>query len=295
MKAGMIIPAFMVRGNILLLFQEECPMFDLSKFSLKGKVAVVTGGSRGIGKAIAQGLAKAGARVAVTSRKIDDLNAVAAEIKSFGGEAVPIQSHLGKIEEIQKMVEAVMNKFGRIDILVNNAGASPAMASVLDAEERLWETIMNLNLKGVSFTSQAAARIMKKQGKGKIINIASIDGFKPEQGVSVYSISKAGVRMITHAFASELAQFNIQVNTIAPGAVDTKMMNSHWFHLSPEEAKKAKDLTGKLIPAGRIGDPDDIAGAAVYLASDASDYTTGAEIVIDGGVLLASMLKAEEG
>ncbi len=269
-------------------------MFDLSRFSLQGKIAVVTGGSRGIGKAIAQGFAKAGARVVVTSRKIDDLKSVASEIKSFGGDAVPIQSHLGKIEEIQKMVDTVMDKFGRIDILANNAGASPAMASVLDAEERLWETIMNLNLKGVYFTSQAVARIMKKQGGGKIINIASIDGFKPEMGVSVYSISKAGVRMITRAFASELAPYNIQVNTIAPGPIDTKMMNSHWFNLTPEEAKKAKDETGKMVPAGRIGDPDDIAGAAIYLASDASNYTTGSEIIIDGGVLLASMLVAEK-
>jgi NAD(P)-dependent dehydrogenase (short-subunit alcohol dehydrogenase family) len=287
---------FLIRNTreIISWYQEECSMFDLSRFSLQGKVAVVTGGSRGIGKAIAQGFAKAGARVVVTSRKFDDLKSVASEIKSFGGDAVPIQSHLGKIEEIQKMVDTVMDKFGRIDILVNNAGASPAMASVLDAEERLWETIMNLNLKGVYFTSQAVARIMKKQGGGKIINIASIDGFKPEQGVSVYSISKAGVRMITRAFASELAPYNIQVNTIAPGPIDTKMMNSHWFHLSPEEAQKAKDETGKLVPAGRIGDPDDIAGAAVYLASDASNYTTGSEIVIDGGVLLASMLVAEK-
>jgi NAD(P)-dependent dehydrogenase (short-subunit alcohol dehydrogenase family) len=269
-------------------------MFDLSRFSLKGKIAVVTGGSRGIGKSIAQGFAKAGASVVVTSRKIDDLKAVASEIQAFGGEAWPLQSHLGKLEEINKMVTAVIDKFGRIDILVNNAGASPAIASVLDTEERLWETIMNLNLKGVYFTSQAVARIMKKQGRGKIINIASIDGFKPEQGVSVYSISKAGVRMITQAFASELAPFNIQVNTIAPGPIDTKMMNSHWFYLSPEEAKKAKEETGRMVPSGRMGDPDDIAGAAVYLASDASNYTTGSEIVIDGGVLLASMLVAEK-
>jgi NAD(P)-dependent dehydrogenase (short-subunit alcohol dehydrogenase family) len=278
----------------MLNFQEECSMFDLSRFSLQGKVAVVTGGSRGIGRAIAQGFAKAGARVVVTSRKIDDLKSVASEIKSFGGEAMPIQSHLGKIEEIHKMVDTVMDKFGKIDILVNNAGASPAMASVLDAEERLWDTIMNLNLKGVYFTSQAVARIMKKQGGGKIINIASIDGFKPEMGVSVYSVSKAGVRMISRAFASELAPYNIQVNAIAPGPIDTKMMNSHWFHLSPEEAKKAKDETGKMVPAGRIGNPDDIAGAAIYLASDASNYTTGTEIIIDGGVLLASMLVAEK-
>jgi dehydrogenase/reductase SDR family member 4 len=267
-------------------------MFELSRFSLEGKVALVTGGSRGIGKAIAQGFAKAGAKVAITSRKIGDLNATADEINSFGGQAASIQAHLGKMEEIQKMVDTVMGQFGRIDILVNNAGASPAMASVLDAEERLWETIMNLNLKGLYFISQAVARIMKAQGGGKIINISSIDGFHPERQVSIYSISKAGVRMISKAFAAELAPFNIQVNTIAPGAITTKMMDSHWFGLSPEEAKKAKEETGRVIPIGRIGGPDDIVGAAVYLASSASDYTTGAEILVDGAALLAPLLNA---
>ena len=261
-------------------------MFDLSKFSLKGKSAIVTGGGRGIGKAIAQGFAKAGAKVAITSRKMEDLEATAAEIKAFGGEAFPIPSHLGKLEGIDKMVGTVMDKFSRVDILVNNAGASPAMGTVLDSDERLWETIMNLNLKGLYFTSQAVAKVMKKQGGGKIINIASIDGFKPEYGVSVYSISKAGVRMITKAFALELAPFNIQVNDIAPGPISTKMLNSHWFHLPPEEAKKEKEARAKMTPACRIGEPDEIAGAAVYLASDASSYTTGAEIVVDGFLMV---------
>jgi NAD(P)-dependent dehydrogenase (short-subunit alcohol dehydrogenase family) len=262
-------------------------MFDLSKFSLKGKVALVTGGGRGIGKGISQGLAKAGASVVITSRKMNDLEATAAEIKAFGGEAFPLQSHLGKYEEIKKMVDAVLNKYGKVDILVNNAGASPAMGSVLDSDERLWDTIMNLNLKGLYFTSQAMANVMKKQKGGKIINIASIDGFKPEPGVSVYSVSKAGVRMITKAFAAELAQYNIQVNAIAPGPISTKMFDSHWFNLPPEQMKKEKEEIAKMVPLKRIGDPDDIAGAAVYFASDASNYTTGTVIVIDGGVLLA--------
>ncbi len=155
-------------------------MFDLSQFSLKGKVAVVTGGGRGIGQAIAFGFARSGAKVVITSRKAQDLEATAAEIKAFGGEAFPLPAHLGKMDEIQKMVNTVMDRFGRIDILVNNAGASPAMGSVLESDERLWDTIMNLNLKGVYFVSQAVARIMKKQGGGKIINIASVDGFNPE-------------------------------------------------------------------------------------------------------------------
>jgi NAD(P)-dependent dehydrogenase (short-subunit alcohol dehydrogenase family) len=267
-------------------------MFDNSKFLLKGKVAIVTGGGRGIGQAIAFGFAKAGAKVVITSRKAHDLEATAAEIKSCGGEAFVLPAHLGKMEEIQKMVNTVMDKYGRIDILVNNAGASPAMGSVLESDERLWDTIMSLNLKGVYFVSQAVAKVMKKQGSGKIINIASIDGFNPEPGVSVYSISKAGVRMITRAFAMELARNNIQVNAICPGPISTKMMNSHWGHLSPEEQKKERDKLCQLLPTCRIGEPDEIAGAAIYLASDASSYTTGTEIVIDGGLLLGTHLSA---
>lgn len=262
-------------------------MFDLSRFSLEGKVAIVTGGGRGIGRAIAQGFANAGAKVAIASRKMNDLEATAAEIKAFGGEALPVQSHLGKMEEINKMVSTVLDRFGRIDILANNAGTTPAIGTVLDSDERLWDTIINLNLKGLYFSSQAVARIMKKQGGGKIINITSIDGFKPEPGASIYSISKAGVRMVTRAFAAELAPFNIQVNAIAPGPISTKLLDSHWFHLLPEEAQKQKETMANMTPMGRIGEPDEIVGAAIYLASDASSYTTGTEIVIDGGVLQA--------
>ena len=265
-------------------------MFDISQFSLKGKIAVITGGGRGIGQAIAFAFTKAGAKVVITSRKVQDLEATAAEIKTFGGEAFPLPAHLGKTDEIKKMVNTVMDKFGRIDILVNNAGASPAINSVLESDERLWDTIMNLNLKGAYFVSQAVAKIMVKQGGGKIINIASVDGFNPELGVSIYSISKAGMRMITRAFASELNSYNVQVNTIAPGPINTKMMNSHWGHLSPEEAQKAKETVEKMLPSGRIGHPDEIAGAALYLASAASNYTTGAEIIIDGGLLLGNHL-----
>jgi NAD(P)-dependent dehydrogenase (short-subunit alcohol dehydrogenase family) len=265
-------------------------MFDISRFSLKGKVAIITGGGRGIGQAIAFAFAKAGAKVVVTSRKAQDLEATANEIKAFGGEAFPLPAHLGKMEEIKKMIDAVIAKYGRIDILVNNAGASPAMGSVLECDDRLWDKLMDINLKGAYFVSQAAAIIMVKQGGGKIINIASVDGYNPEPGLSIYSISKAGMRMLTKAFASELLRFNIQVNTIAPGPVNTKMMNSHWGHLQPEEAQKVKEMVEKALPSGRIGNPDEICGAALYLASEAASYTTGAEILIDGGLLLGNHL-----
>jgi NAD(P)-dependent dehydrogenase (short-subunit alcohol dehydrogenase family) len=257
-------------------------MFDLAKFSLGGKTAVVTGGGTGIGKSIAIGLARAGAKVVITSRKMENLEATANEIKSLGGEAFPVHAHMGRTEEIHNMVDTVMAKFSRIDILVNNAGANPAMASVLDSDERLWDSIMNVNLKGVYFACQTVARIMKKQGHGKIINIASIDAYKPEPNLSTYCVSKAGVLMITRSFAAELAPYNIQVNTINPGPFATRMMDSRWFHLSPEDAKREKAEFEKLFPMGRMGNPEEIAGAAVYLSSDLSSYTTGAEITIDG-------------
>ena len=262
---------------------------------LTGKTAVITGASRGIGKAIALLFAQEGADIAITNIADDDefRNAVK-EIESLGVKTKGYVGNAASFADSQKVINNILTDFTRIDILVNNAGASPAMASVLDSDERLWDTIMNLNLKGVYFTSQAVAKIMKKQGGGKIINVASVDGFKPEPGVSVYSISKAGCRMITKSFAMELAGANIQVNTIAPGPIDTKMMNSHWFHMSPEEAKKAREILEKSLPTGRIGKPEEIAGAAVYLASEASNYTTGTEIIIDGGILLGNLLVAEK-
>ena len=255
-------------------------------FNFSGKTAIVTGAGRGIGRVIAMGLAESGANVVLCSRTKTEIDAVAEEIHAKGGKALSVVTDLTVHEQLENLVNATVKEFGRIDILVNNAGASPAMASVLDSDERLWDTIMNLNLKGVYFMSQAVAKVMKKQGGGKIINVASIDGVNPEPGVSVYSISKAGCRQVTRAFAMELARDNIQVNSILPGPIETKMMNSHWFHLTPEEAAKQREELCKHLPTCRIGEPDEIAGAAIYLASDASSYTTGTEIIIDGGLLL---------
>src|SRR4030067_122112 len=165
------------------------------------------------------------------------------------------------------MARGVAKGCGRLVIVVNNGGTSTASATVLNADEGLWETIMNLNLKGLYFTSQAVAKVMKKQGGGKIINIASIDGIKPEPGASIYTISKAGVRMITSSFAVDLAPFNIQVNTIAPGPISTKLLDSHWAHLPAEEFKKGKQELAEMTPMERIGEPDEIVGAAIYLSS----------------------------
>ena len=256
-------------------------MIDFSRFSLEGKAALVTGGSRGIGKITALGFAKAGADVAVASRKLPDLEKVAEEIRGLGRRSLAVEAHVGRMEQIQNLVEKVVGEFGKIDILVNNAGVSPVYTNALDLEERAWDTIMNLNLKGLFFLSQAVARVMKEQGEGKIINVASVDGFNPEYMVSAYSISKAAVVMATKAMARDWTEYNIRVNAIAPGAIHTQMLDGKWT-VAPE----MKTETEKKIPMGRIAEPEEIADAMIYLASDASSYVTGQTFIIDGGLLI---------
>ena len=267
-------------------------MANLSRFSLEGKVAIVTGGSRGIGRATALGFAEAGADVGVVSRKLPDLKKVVDEIRGRGRKALPVAAHVGKMEDIHRLVEAVKSEFGRIDILVNNAGTSPAIASPLDAEERLWDAVMNLNLKGLYFLSQAAAKVMKEQGGGKIINVSSMNGYVPAWGTGIYSISKAAIIMVTKSMGLELAQYNIRVNAIAPGTVTTRIFNARFSNLTEEEAKKDRAAVAKVIPLKRIADPDEMVGTMIYLASDASSYLTGRTILVDGGMLLRQAREA---
>ncbi len=250
-------------------------------FSLEGQTALITGGSRGIGKATALGFAKAGADVAVASRKLPDLEEVAEEIRALGRKSLAIATHTGRMDEINDLVAKVTEQFGRIDILVNNAGTSPALSPVLEAEERLWDTIMNLNLKGLFFLSQAVAKVMKEHSGGKIINVASMDGFRPELDMGIYAISKAGVIMATKVMALEWARYNIRVNCIAPGNVHTRLGDSRFDTIPGYEEEMLK-----RTPLRRVADPDEIAGAMIYLASDASSFVTGETLVVDGGMLL---------
>jgi len=253
--------------------------FSMKSFTLDGKVALVTGGSRGIGKAIALGLAKAGAEVAVTSRKLPDLEDVAGEIKKLGRQSLAIAAHVGRLEEIATLVSRVKEEFGRIDILVNNAGTNPTMDQALDIEERAWDSIMNLNLKGLFFLSQAVARVMKEQGGGRIINISSTSGIHPDI-LPVYSISKAGVIMATKVMAEQWAQYNIRANVIAPGLVKTRFSELLWSTPEIHDAHMAR------TPMKRVAEPDEMVGAVVFLASDASSYVTGDVICIDGGMTI---------
>ena len=248
-------------------------------FSLSGEVALVTGGSRGIGKAIAVGLARFGADVAVISRKLPDLEETAKEIKALGRRSMAVATHVGRTEEIGSLVPKVKEELGRIDILVNNAGTNPTMASAIDIEERAWDSIMNLNLKGLFFLSQAAARVMKEQGGGRIINVASVAGITPDI-LPVYSISKAGVIMATKVMAQQWAQYGIRVNAIAPGLVKTRFSEALWSN--PDIAQVVMTRT----PLRRVAEPDEMVGAVIFLASNASSYVTGHTLVVDGGAVI---------
>lgn len=245
-------------------------------FSLEGKVALITGGSRGIGRAIALVFADAGADVAISARKLPDLEEVAKEIKAKGRKGLAVASHAAKLEDSKNLVERVKTEFGRIDILVNNAGTNPAMFPIMDAEEWLWDVDMNVNLKGPFLLSQLVARMMREQGGGNIINMASAAGFRPSN-LNIYGISKAGLIMLTQVMAREWGQYNIRVNAIAPGVLQTKFSEALW------KPPGATESVQKGTALGRIGVPEDVAGTALYLASDASGYVTGVTILVDAG------------
>jgi NAD(P)-dependent dehydrogenase (short-subunit alcohol dehydrogenase family) len=247
--------------------------------SLDKKVALVTGGSRGIGRAIALGMARCGADIVIASRKINDLERVAEEIRALGGKCLPVATHIGRLDEIKNLMDKTVAEFGRLDILVNNAATNPTMAAAIDIDDRAWDSIMNLNIKGLFFLSQAAARIMKDKGGGNIIHVASVAGISPDI-LPVYSISKAGVIMATKVMAQQWAIYNIRVNAIAPSLTKTKFSEPLWSN--PDILNVVMSRT----PLGRPAEPDEMVGAAIFLASDTSSYITGQIIAIDGGVTI---------
>ena len=253
-------------------------------FSLQGKVAIVTGASQGIGAAIAVAFAQAGARVVVASRKLENIAKVAQEIEKTGGAVMPVQAHMGYPDQVKSLIARTLEKWGRVDIAVNNAGANPHFGPILTADEGQVEKILDVNLKGYFRLAQAAVPHMKEQGGGKIINIASVAGLRPPHNMGIYGISKAGDIMLTQVLARELGQFNIQVNAIAPGIVQTKFSRALWEDAELMTRHEAN------VPLRRIGKPEDVAGAAIYLASSASDWVTGTVLVVDGGATLVSMV-----
>ena len=253
----------------------------IPSFSLKGKVAIVTGGKRGIGKAICLSFAEAGADVATCSRAIEDgqLQGVADEIQRLGRRSLAIQADVTQKTEVDNMVQRVMSEFGKIDILVNNAGIM-VRKPLLELGEDEWDLTLDTNLKGYFLCSQAVGRVMVAQKQGNIINIASEQGFRALGGRGAYPVSKAGVLMLTSVLARELADHNIRVNGIAPGFVKTDMNRT--LRSDPKELKRLE----AAIPLGRLAEPDDMVGAAIFLASDASSYMTGHTVVVGGGRIL---------
>ena len=252
---------------------------DFSKISMKGKVALVSGASRGIGEASALALAGAGADVVVASRKLSDLEKVAEQIKAKGVRSLAVAAHVAKIDESKNLVDTVMKEFGRIDVLFNNAGTNPYAGPLLDAEEWAWDTTFNVNLRGPFFLAQLVARVMKEQGGGCMINTASVGGLRASE-LNIYSVTKAAYIMLTQVMAKEWGQWGIRVNAIAPGLIKTRLAETLWKEPAASEAAVAG------IALLRLGEPDDVAGAVLFLASDLAKYVTGETIVVDGGQLL---------
>jgi NAD(P)-dependent dehydrogenase (short-subunit alcohol dehydrogenase family) len=252
---------------------------DVSKFSLKGKVAIVVGGAGDLGKAIATTFSETGADVVISSRKQENLDKAAGEIKAKSGrEVLPIASHIAKIEESKNLVAQVMKKFGRIDILVNSPGAS-FITPLLELEEWAWDAVMNVNVKGPFFLCQQAAPIMKEQGGGSIINITSYLGVRTEENLGPYCVSKAAMMHLTKVMAREWGKYNIRVNAIAPAWVHSRLADP--FLQMPGINERM--LSQTVI--GRFGEPDDVAAIALYLASDAAANTTAGVFPLDYGML----------
>lgn len=249
-------------------------------FNLDGKVALVTGASRGIGEGIAKLLAQHGAHVIVSSRKLDGCQKVVDEIKSSGYSAEAMACHIGDMEQIGALFEQIKSEHGKLDILINNAAANPFFGHILDTDLSAFKKTVDVNIQGYFFMCVEGGKMMKANGGGSIVNVASVNGVIPGSMQGIYSITKASVISMTKAFAKECAQMGIRVNALLPGATDTKFASA--LVKNPAILKKALEH----IPMNRVAEPDEMAGTVLYLASNASSYTTGACINVDGGYLL---------
>jgi len=248
-----------------------------SRFDLSGRVALITGASRGIGSAIAEILAEHGAQVVLSSRKQADLDAEADRINGLYPErATAIAAHSGRPEDLEKLVQATMERFSRIDILVNNAATNPYFGPVLGAELSAWDKTFEVNLRGVFLLTKLVYEASMESRGGAIVNVASIGGIRPGLGLGVYNVTKAGVIMLTKQLARELGG-NVRVNAVAPGLIKTRFAEALWGN------QEILDRVLAQNPMARIGVPDEVAAAVLFLASDAASYVNGEVLVIDGG------------
>jgi NAD(P)-dependent dehydrogenase (short-subunit alcohol dehydrogenase family) len=252
---------------------------DKVDFRLDGKIAMVTGASRGVGEAIAITLADYGALCILVSRKADALAGVAEKIAARGGKAEVMACHVGDLKQIEGLFRQVKDRFGKLHILINNAATNPYFGEMLGADEGIWNKTFDVNLKGPFFMIKHGAQLMMESGGGSIVNVSSVNGVKPAPFQGIYSITKAGLISMTMAFAKELVLKNIRVNALLPGLVETH------FSKAIMDNEMIYDYAVKMIPMGRHAQPMEIAGAVLYLVSDAAPFTTGASLVVDGGAL----------
>ena len=252
---------------------------DAHSLRLDGKVALVTGASRGIGRAIAEAYAAAGARVALASRTQADLDAVADGIRAAGGEALPVAAHTGSDEAVRDLVGRVTDEWGGVDVLVNNAATNPHFGPIVTSEMSMWDKTWDVNVKGYFRTVQACLPSMRERGSGSVLNVASVAGERPLPGMGVYCVSKAAVLMLTEVLGGELARDGVRVNAVVPGFVKTQFSSVLW------EDEAAAERTLRIVPQRRMAEPEELAPLALYLASDASRFVTGARFRIDGGQL----------
>ena len=252
----------------------------VASFSLAGKVAIVTGGSRGIGRSIAVALAEAGADVCVAARKPEALEESVAAVRATGRRGIAVPTNVRDLAALQNLVDETKKQLGRIDVLVNNAGANPLFGPVQNIDERAWDMIMNTNVKSCFFLSKMVREAILEQGDGgAIINVSSTGGLRASTGLGGYSVSKAAVIMLTQVCAKEWGSDGIRVNCIAPGLIKTEFSRALWEN----EAILKNSVQGGALK--RIGDPDEMAGAVVYFATPSSSFTTGQTLVLDGGGL----------